>query len=131
MRIKKETLCLICNIKLNKENRIYCGASCQQEHKYIEYINRWKNGVEIGYIKDGRLSAYLRKYLFIKYDNKCCKCGWAKINDYTGLIPLQANHIDGNWRNNKENNLELLCPNCHSLTDNYCSLNKGKGRPRK
>ena len=29
---------------------------------------------------------------------------------------------------NKEDNFEVLCPNCHSLTSTYKSLNKGKGR---
>jgi len=32
-------------------------------------------------------------------------------------------HKDGNRSNNKEDNLELLCPNCHSLTDNFGILN--------
>ena len=36
-----------------------------------------------------------------------------------------VNHKDGNKANNKEDNLDLLCPNCHSLTKNYGSLNKG------
>lgn len=30
--------------------------------------------------------------------------------------PLEIEHIDGNALNNKEDNLILLCPNCHSLT---------------
>lgn len=41
-----------------------------------------------------------------------------------GKIPLCVHHIDGNHRNNDESNLQLLCPNCHSLTDNYCGRNK-------
>lgn len=31
--------------------------------------------------------------------------------------------------NNKEENLLLLCPNCHSLTSTYKGANKGNGRP--
>jgi hypothetical protein len=38
------------------------------------------------------------------------------------------NHIDGNWENCKESNLEVLCPNCHSLTANYKGGNRGHGR---
>jgi 5-methylcytosine-specific restriction endonuclease McrA len=30
--------------------------------------------------------------------------------------------------NHNEKNLNLLCPNCHSLTPTYGSLNKGNGR---
>jgi hypothetical protein len=47
----------------------------------------------------------------------------------TGLVPVRLDHIDGNWENNKPENLRLLCPNCDSLTETYCALNKGKGRP--
>ena len=39
-------------------------------------------------------------------------------------ISLQAHHIDGDRTNNELNNLELLCLNCHSLTDNFGSKNK-------
>ena len=37
-------------------------------------------------------------------------------------------HIDGNSKNNKEENLTLLCPNCHSLTKTYKGANRGNGR---
>lgn len=30
--------------------------------------------------------------------------------------------------NNKEENLQLLCPNCHSLTENFGSSNKNSSR---
>lgn len=74
------------------------------------------------------LSQYVRRYLFEKYESKCCECGWSKVNPTTGKVPLEVEHIDGDWKNNKEENLKLLCPNCHSLTPTYRSLNKGKGR---
>lgn len=41
-------------------------------------------------------------------------------------IPLEVHHIDGNKLNNENKNLVLLCPNCHSLTDNYCGKNLNK-----
>jgi predicted HNH restriction endonuclease len=41
---------------------------------------------------------------------------------------LEIEHIDGNFENNAEENLELLCPNCHSLTSTYKGANKGSGR---
>lgn len=66
--------------------------------------------------------------MFEKYDNKCSICGWNDINEYTGKIPLQIDHIDGDYTNSIEENLRLLCPNCHSLTENYGSRNKGNGR---
>lgn len=50
------------------------------------------------------------------------------MNPKTNQVPLIADHIDGNWRNNIESNLRLLCPNCDSLSPTYAALNKGNGR---
>ena len=58
----------------------------------------------------------------------CLNCGWGEVNSFTKLVPLQVHHIDGNCINNNEDNLQLLCPNCHSLTDTYGSLNANSSR---
>lgn len=48
---------------------------------------------------------------------KCEKCGIHKwLNEH---IILEVDHINGDWRNNLDNNLRFLCPNCHSLTPNF------------
>ena len=39
-------------------------------------------------------------------------------------LPLEVDHIDGDWRNNRIGNLRFLCPNCHSTTDSY----RGRGK---
>ena len=51
-----------------------------------------------------------------------------EINKYTNKIPLEIEHIDGNYKNNNEENLILLCPNCHSLTSTYKGANLNNGR---
>ena len=108
--------------------RKYCDNSCQMHYFYKEYIKKWKLGMVNGMKGKTSISTHIKKYIFNKYKNKCCKCGWNKIHSITGNIPLEINHIDGNHRNNKEHNLELICPNCHSLTIHYKSLNNGNGR---
>ena len=41
-------------------------------------------------------------------------------NECLGLpIPLELHHKDGDRTSNSLQNNELLCPNCHSLADNY------------
>lgn len=52
-----------------------------------------------------QLSSYIKSYIFKKYDNKCARCGWNKINEYTKKMPLEVEHIDGNYKNNNEKNL--------------------------
>lgn len=95
----------------------------------FEYERKDKLGKREGEIdgtqeKQFTYKPFARKYLFRKYDSKCQKCGWGEINKSTNLVPLQIHHIDGDALNNKVENLELLCPNCHALADNFGSRNK-------
>ena len=122
--------CLNClEIFRGKENRKFCSTRCDSEYKYNEIIRQWKEGTIKGYTgKLIQLRKPIRKYIIIKYGGKCLECGWSKKNKYTNKIPLHVNHKDGNPKNCKEENLEPLCPNCHSLTSNFGSLNKGSPR---
>lgn len=55
-------------------------------------------------------------------ENKCEICG---INSWLGKeLSLQLHHINGNHNDNSLDNLQILCPNCHSLTDTYTAKNK-------
>lgn len=69
----------------------------------------------------------IKKHL-IKERGRCCElCRlsiWREVD-----IPLELHHIDGDCTNNDPVNLQLLCPNCHALTDNW--RGKNSRRPRK
>ena len=123
--------CLNCGQHLSKKSqKKYCSIQCQrafERNKYVELVNA---GSEEGNKKSGAsgiaTSGSIRTYLMLKYNNCCQKCGWGEINPITEKVPLEIHHIDGDKKNNKEDNLELLCPNCHSLTPNYKYLNSQK-----
>ena len=52
------------------------------------------------------------------YKEHCCeKC--KNTHWFEKLIPLELDHINGNNSDNRLENLQLLCPNCHAQTDNY------------
>ena len=124
---KTKKYCLYCGKQISQKNK-YCSLICKHNYEYDQYIIRWKAGEESGINGDYGISRFLRRYLFEKYQCKCSNCGWSKENPYTHKIPLEIEHIDGNFQNNSEENLTLLCPNCHSLTSTYKGANKGKGR---
>lgn len=113
---KRLNSCLYCGSPTNGQ---YCNNYCQQKYRSLKYIEDWKSGKENGLSGEYGLSQRIRNYLLEKVNYKCECCGWGEINKYSNTIPLEVHHIDGDYKNNKEENLQVLCPNCHSLTNNY------------
>lgn len=122
--------CLVCGKRPKRSIYIYCSNKCQSDYKYNRYIEDWKKGLVNGSrgITAKNISRHIDRYLKEKYQNKCSLCGWNTINKYLEKIPLEIDHINGDSEDNSENNLRLICPNCHSLSANYRNLNRGRGR---
>lgn len=55
---------------------------------------------------------------------ECEECGNREWNGEQ--IPIELDHIDGNPDNNVEENLRLLCPNCHAQQPTHAGKNVGK-----
>ncbi len=71
-------------------------------------------------IQSDRLRRRLINEGFLERRCSCCKLDiWIDQP-----IPLELDHIDGNYQNNTLDNLRLLCPNCHSLTPTFRGKNK-------
>lgn len=111
-----------------QENK-YCSKVCYRHGEYLENIRKWKDGGVTGNkgVRSIQLANYVRRYIEEKYNHKCAQCGQGTTWQGKPLT-LQVEHLDGNSSNSKEENLSLLCPNCHTQTQYYGSKNKGKGR---
>lgn len=89
--------------RLNKHN----------EKNAIEYLTT-NSYVKTSILKNKLFQEGLKEY-------KCEKCG---ISEWNGEhISLQLHHINGDNSDNRLDNLQILCPNCHSQTDNFCGKN--------
>jgi HNH endonuclease len=104
------------NIKESRQNK-YCDA-CIAESVY----NKSQSLAEIK-SEEGR-----RSYLLRTRERRCEKCGRDEWNDLP--IPIEVHHVDGNPDHNTEENLQLLCPNCHAQSDFFkgAAASKGTGR---
>lgn len=75
-------------------------------------------------------SSYNRHKLkerLVKEGLKEYKCEICGLSEWQGKpISLQLHHLNGINNDNRLSNLQLLCPNCHSQTENFGT--KGKGR---
>ena len=123
-----EKKCEQCEKPLNtiQKNNKYCSSKCASLAKRKERIEKWLAGETDGTRGNGQISMAVRNFLLEKANYRCELCGWGEINPVTNKVPLEIHHKDGNYLNNSPENLQVLCPNCHSLTPNFKALNKSE-----
>ena len=120
--------CIECGSVGRRNGKKYCSLECKNEFEYKARIAKWLNGEHDGIRGGIATSTWIKRWLREKYDNKCTSCGWCEVNPFTNIVPLELEHKDGDFKNNRPENLSLLCPNCHSLTKTFRGANVGNGR---
>ena len=117
--------CLNCSKSVRTK---YCNQTCRSRHYRDEMVKLWLAGKHSGMKGKTGTAVWIKEYIINSEGEECSLCGWNEINPASGKVPIELNHIDGNFENNERKNLNLLCPNCHSLTDTYKGANRGNGR---
>lgn len=118
LKCKQETL----NTYLKKMGIEYKG---NQSGKGIRHDPKYKNALE--YSQSTCVKSHVLKAKLIRdglREDKCEICG---VSIWQGVkLPLELHHKDGNHFNNELSNLQILCPNCHSIQEGNAGANRGK-----
>lgn len=111
-----------------KKRIMYFGISI--EHFKKEIYTKKKNSESI-LILETHLSKRKPGYRLTKEllatgrDYKCENCSLGKIWK-SKILRLEVDHKNGQWWDNRENNLRFLCPNCHAQLTNGKIWEKNK-----
>jgi len=102
------------------------GGNFNQMKKRLQLLNidcshwtgqAWNTGQQLKDWTEYSRSTTLRPHLIRVRGHKCECCNLTTWLDKP--IKLEIHHVDGDRTNNEEINLQLLCPNCHSVTPNW------------
>lgn len=90
-----------------------------------------ENAIAKCFIEDSTYTTeYVKHWLYkeFEYLHFCGECG---ITEWNGKeITLELDHVNGNNRDNRLQNLLLLCPNCHSQTPTWRGRNINSGKQK-
>lgn len=116
---KEKLFCRKCGVELSARKKVYCSGECKADY---EFEQRLINGEP-----SPKMSIHaIKRWLLRQRGHQCEVCKLTEWLDQP--IPLELHHIDGDAKNNTFANLQLICPNCHALTETYKAKNTGNGR---
>lgn len=128
-RVRVDHHCPGCDAVVTAQR--YCSVSCRSEHR----ISRWLRG-EISATNKYALAGWAREWVLQRSGLRCeaiderdgKRCRENRLHPRSARTVLQVDHIDGNWKNDRPENLRAICPTCHALTETFGKYNKGPGR---
>jgi len=86
--------------------------------------NSIKKPIEVYLVKNSTCSRTNLKRRLFKEDFKQKQCENCNLSEWFGKpAPLELHHINGVNNDNRIENLQILCANCHAQTDSYCGKN--------
>jgi 5-methylcytosine-specific restriction endonuclease McrA len=97
--------------------QLYDVCSCGNKKTKKSKTCRQCTKKELKYLKQASLKLRVMADNLIPY--KCAICGNEGLH-LDKPLSLQLDHINGNSKDNRLDNLRFLCPNCHSQTDTFC-----------
>lgn len=124
-RRESPKLCQRCGEPLKRRDPAYC-RKCYRTRAQ-DAVAKWLAGESNGSGRTGHLLPSIKIHMRVSRNNKCDLCPFDAYHA-DGRSVHEIHHIDGDWKNNRVENLQYLCPTCHRLTPNYGFRNIGKGR---
>ena len=133
-------------IEQNQSKSFICKElKCKQDtlNKYLQQMGIEYKGNQSGKGMSKKSSTYMNLETYLKESQdiqsnkvrlkllregyKKAQCESCGLTTWLGQeIPLEVHHKDGNRHNNVIENFQLLCPNCHALTESYRGKNSAK-----
>ena len=112
----------------------YAHCTGKNSTKHLDKKRNWKKNkfdlsVDEIFAKDSRLDTGRVKKILIALKLRVYECEICKCKEWQGkALVLELDHINGDNKDHRLENIRLLCPNCHSQTPNFRGRNKNLGK---
>jgi hypothetical protein len=104
--------------KCRTKNSKFCSMKC--------FVANRNSELELSVLSGTASSVTIKSYLIRNNGIECSKCH--ETHKLGEVIPIEIDHINGDFKDNRLENCRLLCPTCHAMTPTYKAKNVGKGR---
>jgi hypothetical protein len=90
-----------CGKRVSQAKARFCSQQCNQDDRFALRLKVSLAGL---YPPVANTVGFLHRVLAHLHGDGCARCGWAERNPVTGKVPVEVEHIAGNWTNNDPSN---------------------------